>query len=174
MRKSGFPEEKSIPFKHVYLHGLIRDIHGKNEQIQAGKPVIDPLDMIEKYGTDAVRLSLLIGSTPGTTCVFMKKKLLDTATLWNKIWNGARFVLMNLEEGATLDSANCSRADRWILSRLNEVTEGNRTLEAYRFSEASLMIYDFFGENIAIGIWKSARCTKIPPFCAPFLRQTSF
>jgi len=145
LRKSGFPEEKSIPFKHVYLHGLIRDIHGKKMSKSRPETCIDPLDMIEKYGTDAVRLSLLIGSTPGNDMRLYEEKIAGYRNFVNKIWNGARFVLMNLEEGATLDLNTLSRADRWILSRLNEVTQGvTEHLEAYRFSEAGLMIYDFF------------------------------
>ena len=103
LRKTGFSEEKSIPFKNVYLHGLIRDIHGKKMSKSRPETCIDPLDMIAKYGTDAVRLSLMIGSTPGNDMRLYEEKIGGYRNFVNKIWNGSRFVMMNLDKNSKLD-----------------------------------------------------------------------
>lgn len=160
LRKTGFDEAHSIPFKDVYLHGLIRDIRGKKMSKSHPETCIDPLDMIEKYGTDAVRLSLIIGATPGNDMRLYEEKIAGYRNFVNKIWNGARFVLLNLEENeehsfkkatATnsssieLNSSTFSHADKWILTRLNEVIEQVTTLiETYQFSEAGMTVYNFF------------------------------
>ncbi|MFA5792861.1 MAG: valine--tRNA ligase [Candidatus Gracilibacteria bacterium] len=155
LRKTGFSEEKSIPFKDVYLHGLIRDINGKKMSKSNPETCIDPLDMIEKYGTDAVRLSLLIGGTPGNDMRLYEEKIAGYRNFVNKIWNGARFVMMNLENGVNegnvngkanqIDPKTLSRADKWILTRLNEIiAKVTIELESYQISEAGLTIYDFF------------------------------
>jgi valyl-tRNA synthetase len=146
LRKTGFPEEKCIPFKDVFLHGMIRDVHGKKMSKSRPETCIDPLDMIEKYGTDAIRLSLLVGSTPGNDMRLYEEKIAGYRNFVNKIWNGARFVMMNIEgEDCTLDPAKFSRTDKWILTRLNEIIANvTEKLENYQFSEAGLTIYDFF------------------------------
>lgn len=145
LRKSGFSEEKSIPFKNVYLHGLIRDIEGKKMSKSRPETCIDPLDMIEKYGTDSVRLSLMVGSTPGNDMRLSEDKIAGYRNFVNKIWNGARFVILNLDGEETLDPSQFSRSDKWILGRLNEIIENvTQNLETYQFSEAGLAIYNFF------------------------------
>lgn len=146
LRKTGFDEAHSIPFKDVYLHGLIRDIRGKKMSKSHPETCIDPLDMIEKYGTDAVRLSLIIGGTPGNDMRLYEEKIAGYRNFVNKIWNGARFVLLNLEDDDhTIDLKTLSRADKWILTRLNEIIEQVTTLtENYQLSEAGLKVYDFF------------------------------
>ena len=145
LRKTGFSEEKSIPFKNVYLHGLIRDIHGKKMSKSRPETCIDPLDMIAKYGTDAVRLSLMIGSTPGNDMRLYEEKIGGYRNFVNKIWNGSRFVMMNLDKNSKLDPKTFSRADKWILTRLNEIiTKVTKSLDNYQFSEAGTTIYDFF------------------------------
>lgn len=146
LRKTGFDEAHSIPFKDVYLHGLIRDIRGKKMSKSHPETCIDPLDMIEKYGTDAVRLSLIIGGTPGNDMRLYEEKIAGYRNFVNKIWNGARFVLLNLEDDDhTIDPQKLSRADKWILTRLNEIIEQVTTLtESYQLSEAGLKVYDFF------------------------------
>ncbi len=147
MRKSGFSEEKSIPFKDVYLHGLIRDIRGKKMSKSHPETCIDPLDMIDKYGTDAIRLSLVIGGTPGNDMRLYEEKIAGYRNFVNKIWNGSRFVMLNLDadHDDTIDPAKLSRADKWILTRLNEIIEKvTNELETYQLSEAGLTVYDFF------------------------------
>ncbi|MFT7184210.1 MAG: valyl-tRNA synthetase [Oceanicoccus sp.] len=146
MRKSGFSEEKSIPFKTVYLHGMVRDVNGKKMSKSRPETCINPLDMIEKYGTDAIRLSLMIGSTPGNDMRLYEEKISGYRNFVNKIWNGSRFVMMNLEDpNAVINEATLSRSDKWILTRLNEIiSDVTEKLEAYQFSDAGMMIYDFF------------------------------
>ena len=160
LRKSGFPEEKSIPFKDVYLHGLIRDVHGKKMSKSRPETCIDPLDMIEKYGTDAVRLSLVIGSTPGNDMRLYEEKIAGYRNFVNKIWNGARFVSMNLPEDFDLSlpgeglnetlmqrvlATELSRADKWMLTRLKAMIElVGEKIENYSLSDAGSQIYDFF------------------------------
>ncbi len=147
LRKTGFSEEQSIPFKDVYLHGMIRDVNGKKMSKSNPETCIDPLDMIEKYGTDAVRLSLLIGSTPGNDMRLYEEKIAGYRNFVNKVWNGTRFVIMNLENlsESRVDLSTLARSDQWILTRLNEIIqEVTAKMELYQFSEAGLAIYDFF------------------------------
>lgn len=147
LRKTDFSEGKSIPFKTVYLHGLIRDIHGKKMSKSRPETCIDPLDMIEKYGTDAVRLSLVIGSTPGNDMRLYEEKIAGYRNFVNKIWNGARYVMLNLRNGhdKKIYLRKLRRADKWILFRLNEIIEKvTKQLDQHQFSEAGLTIYDFF------------------------------
>ena len=145
LRKSGFSEEKSIPFKDVYLHGMVRDIHGKKMSKSRPETCIDPLDMIEKYGTDSVRLSLMVGSTPGNDMRLSEDKIAGYRNFVNKIWNGARFVMMNLDGETEIKIGELSRSDKWILGRLNEIIASvTEQLENYQFSEAGLNIYNFF------------------------------
>jgi valyl-tRNA synthetase len=146
LRKSGFPEEKAIPFKTVYLHGLIRDVNGKKMSKSNPETCIDPLDMIKKYGTDAIRLSIIIGSTPGNDMRLYEEKIAGYRNFVNKIWNGARFVMMNLDESDhKIDPKKLSRSDKWILSRTNEITEiVTKQIDSYQLSEAGLTIYNFF------------------------------
>ncbi len=162
MRKSGYSEEKSIPFKDVYLHGLIRDIHGKKMSKSRPETCIDPLDMIKKYGTDAVRLSLVIGSTPGNDMRLYEEKIAGFRNFVNKIWNGARFVLMNLEgKEREIKVEELTRSDKWILTRLNEVIESvTNKLDNYAFSEAGLIIYDFFWGEFCDWYVEMSKVTK--------------
>lgn len=136
-----------VPFKTVYLHGLVRDKQGRkmSKSLDNG---IDPLDMIEKYGTDSVRLSLVLGSSPGNDTRLYEEKIGGYRNFVNKIWNGARFALMTLDAddfNAQIDPKTLSRADKWILHRLNEVIkQADKALAKYRLSEAGTLIYDFF------------------------------
>lgn len=98
LRKTGFSEEESIPFKKVYLHGLVRDRQGRKMSKSHPETCIDPLDMIEKYGADALRLSLVIGSTPGNDMRLYEEKIAGYRNYVNKVWNVARFVDMKLND----------------------------------------------------------------------------
>lgn len=162
MRKSDYSEEKSIPFKTVYLHGLIRDVHGKKMSKSRPETCIDPLDMIDKYGTDAIRLSLMIGSTPGNDMRLYEEKIAGYRNFVNKIWNGARFVMMNLEgDKKSIERSELSRADKWILTRLNEIIESvTEKLDSYQFSDAGLMIYDFFWGEFCDWYVEMSKVTK--------------
>lgn len=136
-----------IPFKTVYLHGLIRDKEGKKMSKSAGNG-IDPLEMIAKYGTDAVRLSLVIGSSPGSDMRLYEEKIAGYRNFVNKIWNSARFALMNVsdeDKSHKFTSKDIkSIADKWILTELQKlIKEVNVDFENFRLSDAGTKIYDF-------------------------------
>lgn len=135
-----------IPFKEVYLHGLVRDRHGKKMSKSAGNG-IDPLDMIEKFGTDAVRLSLVMGTSPGNDFRLYEEKIGGYRNFVNKIWNSARFALLNVrsKERLKFDKKSLKTvADKWIVSQLQRlIKETTEDYEQYRFSEAGTKIYDF-------------------------------
>lgn len=148
LRSDGLPEEKCIPFKTVYLHGLIRDRHGKKMSKSNPETCIDPLEMIDKYGTDAVRLSLTIGSSPGNDMSLFEEKIAGYRNFVNKIWNGARFALLNVNQADLSHEFQTkdikSSADKWILTRLqNLIKEVDQDMQNYKFSEAGTRIYDF-------------------------------
>lgn len=140
-----------VPFKTVYLHGLIRDKNGKKMSKSAGNG-IDPLEMIAKYGTDPVRLSLVIGGTPGNDMCLSEDKISGYRNFVNKIWNASRFALMNVSEEDlkkkfTPGMAK-STADKWILTELNALVKATNTdMEKYNFSEAGMRIYEFIWNN---------------------------
>jgi len=136
-----------IPFETVYLHGLVRDKQGRKMSKSLGNG-IDPLDMIEKFGTDAVRLSLVLGSSPGNDTRLYEEKIAGYRNFVNKIWNGARFALMNLEKedfNTSIQTEELSLADQWILTRLNQVIDhATKGLDTFKLSEVGMGIYDFF------------------------------
>ena len=133
-----------VPFPHVFIHGLIRDSQGRKMSKSLGNG-IDPLEIIDKYGADSLRFTLVTGNTPGNDMRFYWERVEASRNFTNKIWNAARFVLMNLESYD--DKAPCADytlADRWILSRYNyTVREVTRLLENYEIGESSRIIYEF-------------------------------
>ncbi len=140
-----------IPFDTVYLHGLLRDEKGRKYSKSLGN-ALDPLDMIAQYGTDALRFTLMTGSTPGNDMKLSETRLEANRNFANKIWNAARFVAGNCagfdaRQGAQkLESGELplELADRWILGRHNRlIREANRLIESYQFGEAGRQIYDF-------------------------------
>lgn len=140
-----------IPFKTVYLHGLVRDRHGKKMSKSAGNG-IDPLDMIAQFGTDAVRLSLVIGTSPGNDLRLYEEKIAGYRNFVNKIWNSTRFALINVPPATLQKLANKpfdkkalrSHADKWIVTKLQKLLkETTHDLEHFRLSEAGMKIYDF-------------------------------
>ena len=135
-----------VPFRHVYIHGIVRDKKGKKMSKSLGN-VIDPLEIMEKYGTDALRFSLTTTSMPGRDMQLSDDSFLRARNFANKLWNASRFVLMNLEAyiprplPATKD---LGLADRWILHELQTTIEQvTSALECYNPSEASRVLYDF-------------------------------
>jgi len=144
-----------VPFRTVYLHGLIRDEHGQKMSKSKGN-VVDPLEVIEEYGADALRFALLTGSTPGNDMKLSMQKVEAARNFGNKLWNAARFVLGNLGERYSVedtaqevnhweeDASSLSLADRWILSRHNQVIAAvTHLIEQFQFGEAGRQLYEF-------------------------------
>ena len=134
------------PFKHVLLHGLIRDEQGRKMSKSLGNG-IDPMDVIEKYGVDALRWFLITGSTPGQDIRFSYKKMDAAWNFINKIWNASRYVIMNLGDMAAPQLPSADKwdlADQWILSRLNAtVAQVSDQFEKFEFGEAGRALYNF-------------------------------
>ena len=162
-KASGWDGKKndSVPFRQVYIHALVRDADRQKMSKTKGN-VIDPLEIIERFGTDATRFTLAAMAAPGTDIAFSESRTDGYRAFANKIWNAARFMFMNVDRvdpglrpGRTTEGGNPRKGiarfdvatleDRWILSRFNRVTaEVNDALETYRFHEAANRIYDFF------------------------------
>ncbi len=170
---SGWGEKKndSVPFRQVYIHALVRDAERQKMSKTKGN-VVDPLEVIERFGTDATRFTLAAMAAPGTDIAFSESRTDGYRAFANKIWNAARFMFMNVDRvepglrparagagdpSASLRAGSPAQSqgipgfkrdtleDRWILSRFNRVTaEVNEALETYRFHEAANRIYDFF------------------------------
>lgn len=135
------------PFKAVFLHGLIRDAEGKKMSKSRGNS-IDPLEIIDEYGADTLRFTMVTGNTPGNDLKFSMERVEASRNFANKIWNASRFVLMNLEgfDPTAVDqkSLELTAADRWIISRANWVAgEATRLLERFDVGEAAKTLYDF-------------------------------
>lgn len=139
-----------VPFKTVYLHGLVRDEQGRKMSKSLGN-IINPLDMIEKFGTDATRLSLLLGSTPGNDVKLSEEKIAGFRNFTNKLWNIARFMLLSIEKpalNAVVDTATLS--DAWIVARLERVRrEVTHLLETSQFSAAGERLREFTWTELA-------------------------
>ena len=132
-----------VPFRDAYLHGLIRDEQGRKMSKSLGN-VIDPLDVIPKYGTDAVRLSLVMGTTPGQDVRLSEAKIEGFRNFTNKLWNISRFILMQIGEPGTGNREPKTLADRWILSRFDEVAASvTSKIEKYEFSSAGEELRDY-------------------------------
>jgi valyl-tRNA synthetase len=135
------------PFSHVFLNGLVRDEHGQKMSKTKGN-VIDPLDVIDEFGADAVRFTLAIFAS-GRDIPLARSRMQGYSAFANKIWNAARFAMMHLDvelkSAGPIDRDDLGTVERWILSRFNETTRTvNKALSAYRFDEASNAIYHFF------------------------------
>ncbi|WP_067926549.1 valine--tRNA ligase [Alicyclobacillus shizuokensis] len=135
-----------VPFHKVVLHGLIRDAQGRKMSKSLGNGV-DPLEVIDQYGADALRFTLTTGSSPGNDQRFYDERVQGSRNFINKVWNAARFVYLNLPPAEGMpewDPASLTIADRWILTRLAEVvTEVTDHLERYDLGEAGRILYDF-------------------------------
>ncbi|MCM3746722.1 valine--tRNA ligase [Paenibacillus pasadenensis] len=140
-----------IPFKDVLMHGLVRDAEGQKMSKSLGNGV-DPLDIIEQYGADAMRFMLSTGSTPGQDLRFRIEKVEQARNFANKIWNASRFALMNLEGFRYEDidiSVKLGTADRWILHRMNETSRDvTRLIDTYDFGETGRLLYNFIWDDL--------------------------
>ena len=147
---SGLEHMGKEPFSHVFIHGIVRDAQGRKMSKSLGNG-IDPLEVIGKYGTDALRFALTTGNSPGNDLRFSTEKVEAGRNFANKIWNATRFVLMNFDEDADfsrVDRSKFTTADKWILSRANtlarEVTEN---LDNFELGIALQKIYEFIWEE---------------------------
>jgi valyl-tRNA synthetase len=149
-----------VPFRQVYIHGLVRDAERQKMSKTRGN-VVDPLVVTEKYGTDAVRMALLQGAAPGTDIVLSEDRMESSRAFANKVWNAARFLFLNMERSGVEPSVPRSLEafqpepdavtlqvpieDAWIFSRLNTCAEQvNRAIEQYRYHEAAQVLWHFF------------------------------
>ncbi len=140
----GLKFTKKIPFRHVYINGLVRDFRRRKMSKSEGNS-IDPLEMIEKYGTDALRFTMAALAVPGADISLSEERMAGYRAFANKIWNASRFVLMSLESDKFKTKEDeLTLADKWIRSRLADITaELNEALEQYKFYEAADKIYHF-------------------------------
>jgi valyl-tRNA synthetase len=149
-----------VPFRTVYIHGLVRDAERQKMSKTRGN-VVDPLVVTEKYGTDAVRMALLQGAAPGTDIVLTEERMESSRAFANKIWNASRFLFLNMERSgvepavppslerflpcAETETLEVPVEDRWIFSRLNSTAEQvNRAIEQFRYHEAAQLLWHFF------------------------------
>ena len=137
---------KDIPFKTVYIHGLVRDEQGRKMSKSLGNG-IDPVEVIDQYGADTLRFMLITGNTPGNDMRFINDRVVATRNFANKLWNASRFMLMNLEgfdKGFVPEEADYTLADKWILSRFAKTAQGvTANLEKFELGEAGRLIYEF-------------------------------
>jgi len=140
-------EKERVPFREVYITPLVRDQYGKKMTKSRGN-VVDPLEIMEKYGTDAVRFTLAQLAVQGRDLILSDDRLAASRAFANKIWNAARFVMMNLDDAPQplppVDVAKLGLAERWILSRLDAaVGDVTKAIDAYEFNNAALIVYQF-------------------------------
>ena len=136
-----------VPFKDVYIHALVRDAHGQKMSKSKGN-VIDPLTIIKQYGTDAFRFTLAAFAAQGRDIKLAEERIAGYRNFCNKVWNAARFTMMNLEgfdpDGMDLENLELAQGDKWILHRLNETTRiVDETLTGYRYNESAMALYQF-------------------------------
>ena len=151
---SGYEQTGKAPFHTVLIHGLVRDSQGRKMSKSLGNG-IDPLEVIDKYGDDALRLTLITGNAPGNDMRFYWERVESSRNFANKVWNASRFMLMNFEQaaekGISIDGvslADLTQADKWILSKMNRLTKDvTENIDKYELGIAVSKIYDFIWEE---------------------------
>ena len=146
---SGYEQTGKCPFSDVLIHGLVRDEQGRKMSKSLGNG-IDPLEIIEQYGADALRLTLVTGNAPGNDMRYSEKKIIASRNFANKVWNASRFMLMNIEKAdlSNVSFADLTPADKWILSKANSlVKEVTDNMEKYDFGVAVAKLNDFIWEE---------------------------
>ncbi|MDE7266306.1 MAG: valine--tRNA ligase [Lachnospiraceae bacterium] len=145
---SGYEHMKEKPFKTVLFHGLVRDSLGRKMSKSLGNG-IDPLEVIEKYGADALRMTLITGNAPGNDMRFYYERVEANRNFANKIWNASRFIMMNMEDKEVTDAKEALEpVDRWIISKLNSlVKEVTDNMESFELGIAVQKIYDFIWDE---------------------------
>jgi len=151
-----------IPFRDVYLHGIVRDEQGRKMSKSLGN-IINPVDVAEKFGTDAVRLSLLIGTSPGNDMKLSEEKISGYRNFANKLWNISRFIMSSVSKAEPVKKAPKPKtlADSWILSRFSSVKEQvEKNLEEYQFSAAGELLRDYTWGELADWYLEIAKIEK--------------
>ena len=151
---SSYEQTGKAPFHTVLIHGLVRDSQGRKMSKSLGNG-IDPLEVIDKYGADALRLTLITGNAPGNDMRFYWERVESSRNFANKVWNASRFMLMNFEQaaekGISIDGvslADLTQADKWILSKMNRLTKDvTENIDKYELGIAVSKIYDFIWEE---------------------------
>ena len=146
---SGMEQMKQEPFKTVFIHGLVRDDKGRKMSKSLGNG-IDPLEMADTYGADALRFNLITGNSPGNDMRFYVEKCEAMRNFANKIWNASRYVLMNLsvDEPGLPDVSKLELEDKWVLTKLNTlIREVTENMDAYELGVASAKVYDFIWDT---------------------------
>ncbi len=151
---SGYEQMKEKPFHTVLFHGLVRDSQGRKMSKSLGNG-IDPLEIIDRYGADALRLTLITGNAPGNDMRFYYEKVEASRNFANKVWNASRFIMMNMETGSDGETAadgfpleELEPVDQWILSRLNRlIKEATDNMEHYELGIAVQKVYDFIWDE---------------------------
>ena len=146
---SALEQTGKSPFKHGLIHGLVRDDQGRKMSKSLGNG-IDPLEVIDKYGADALRLTLITGNAPGNDMRFYWERVENSRNFANKIWNASRFIMMNMEKAdfSNVKLSDLTIADRWILSKVNDLAvEMTDNMEKYELGIAVSKVYDFIWEE---------------------------
>ena len=146
---SALEQTGETPFHHVLIHGLVRDSQGRKMSKSLGNG-IDPLEVIDKYGADALRLTLITGNAPGNDMRFYWERVENSRNFANKIWNASRFIMMNMEKAdfSNVKLSDLTIADRWILSKVNDLAvEMTDNMEKYELGIAVSKVYDFIWEE---------------------------
>ena len=147
---SGLERTGKLPFHTVLIHGLVRDSEGRKMSKSLGNG-IDPLEVIDKYGADALRMALITGNAPGNDMRFYWERVENSRNFANKVWNASRFIMMNIEKAAQSGEVTLDRltmADKWIVSKVNTLTrEVTENLDKYELGIALQKVYDFIWEE---------------------------
>ena len=149
MMFSALEHTGEVPFKHVFIHGLVRDSQGRKMSKSLGNG-IDPLEIVDQYGADALRFTLATGNAPGNDMRFYIERVEASRNFANKIWNASRFTLMNLDvtENKLPDLNDLQLEDKWILSKYNDVVKSvTENLDKFELGIALSNLYDFIWEN---------------------------
>ncbi len=147
---SALEQTGEVPFKHVLIHGLVRDSQGRKMSKSLGNG-IDPIEVIDKYGADALRLTLITGNAPGNDMRFYWERVEASRNFANKVWNASRFIMMNLEKAeipTDIDLSTLTGADKWILSKVNTLTKDvTDNMDKFELGIAVQKVYDFIWEE---------------------------
>ena len=150
MMFSALEQTGQVPFHHVLIHGLVRDSQGRKMSKSLGNG-IDPLEVIDKYGADALRLTLMTGNAPGNDMRFYWERVEASRNFANKVWNASRFIMMNLEKAevpSEMPKEHLTIADKWILSKVNDLAvQVTENLDKYELGIAVQKVYDFIWEE---------------------------